>query len=420
MPHRHSTGASSLLLVACLICAGVPISLFGQETTATGIAGSGEEPPLAAEARELIERIAQDRAELADLGRQRDAARGEERLLLDRRVMSKGLETLDRLEKLVENVIEQEQQGVNAAVSRNAAVELVTMLAPLFRQRIEELQAEVSDLGNRRETTSGNELIELESEIAEDNKSLSTILDAALNNSRHMEALGLDATGEEDWLSEVLLDRAATEAARLKLSFEQIARLQERLEESPDDADVKADLVAAEAKRDRSTTNLDTTLSMMGRIGLDTAEYQTVLIEATGQITTDILDTEVAFGLFQKWLVRLRTWAVESGPGLFFKAFLFVLVLFVFRLLSRLIRKVVGRAVSNSRLHLSQLLQNMFVSISGNVILILGLLVALSQLGFALGPILAGLGIAGFIVGFALQEVLGNFAAGMMSSTSAT
>jgi small conductance mechanosensitive channel len=378
MPHRHSTGASSLLLVACLICAGVPISLFGQETTATGIAGSGEEPPLAAEARELIE------------------------------------QTLDRLEKLVENVIEQEQQGVNAAVSRNAAVELVTMLAPLFRQRIEELQAEVSDLGNRRETTSGNELIELESEIAEDNKSLSTILDAALNNSRHMEALGLDATGEEDWLSEVLLDRAATEAARLKLSFEQIARLQERLEESPDDADVKADLVAAEAKRDRSTTNLDTTLSMMGRIGLDTAEYQTVLIEATGQITTDILDTEVAFGLFQKWLVRLRTWAVESGPGLFFKAFLFVLVLFVFRLLSRLIRKVVGRAVSNSRLHLSQLLQNMFVSISGNVILILGLLVALSQLGFALGPILAGLGIAGFIVGFALQEVLGNFAAGMM------
>jgi small conductance mechanosensitive channel len=40
--------------------------------------------------------------------------------------------------------------------------------------------------------------------------------------------------------------------------------------------------------------------------------------------------------------------------------------------------------------------------------------VALSQMGFALGPLLAGLGIAGFILGFALQEVLGNFAAGMM------
>jgi small conductance mechanosensitive channel len=56
----------------------------------------------------------------------------------------------------------------------------------------------------------------------------------------------------------------------------------------------------------------------------------------------------------------------------------------------------------------------MFVNTAGNVVWIVGILVALSQLGFALGPLLAGLGIAGFIVGFALQETLGNFAAGMM------
>jgi len=43
-----------------------------------------------------------------------------------------------------------------------------------------------------------------------------------------------------------------------------------------------------------------------------------------------------------------------------------------------------------------------------------GLLVALSQLGVQVGPVLAGLGIAGFIVGFALQDTLSNFAAGMM------
>jgi small conductance mechanosensitive channel len=40
--------------------------------------------------------------------------------------------------------------------------------------------------------------------------------------------------------------------------------------------------------------------------------------------------------------------------------------------------------------------------------------VALSQLGIQLGPVLAGLGIAGFIVGFALQDTLSNFAAGLM------
>ena len=44
----------------------------------------------------------------------------------------------------------------------------------------------------------------------------------------------------------------------------------------------------------------------------------------------------------------------------------------------------------------------------------LGILMALSQVGISLAPMLAGLGVAGFIVGFALQDSLGNFAAGAM------
>jgi small conductance mechanosensitive channel len=43
-----------------------------------------------------------------------------------------------------------------------------------------------------------------------------------------------------------------------------------------------------------------------------------------------------------------------------------------------------------------------------------GVLMALSQVGISLAPMLAGLGVAGFIVGFALQDTLGNFAAGSM------
>ena len=43
-----------------------------------------------------------------------------------------------------------------------------------------------------------------------------------------------------------------------------------------------------------------------------------------------------------------------------------------------------------------------------------GILMALSQIGISLAPMLAGLGVAGFIIGFALQDSLGNFAAGAM------
>jgi small conductance mechanosensitive channel len=56
----------------------------------------------------------------------------------------------------------------------------------------------------------------------------------------------------------------------------------------------------------------------------------------------------------------------------------------------------------------------MAASLIGNAVFVAGILFGLSQMGIELGPILAGLGIVGFIVGFALQDVLGNFAAGVI------
>jgi small conductance mechanosensitive channel len=56
----------------------------------------------------------------------------------------------------------------------------------------------------------------------------------------------------------------------------------------------------------------------------------------------------------------------------------------------------------------------MIISTAANLVLLLGLLFGLAQLGISVGPLLAGLGIAGFIVGFALQDTLGNFASGML------
>jgi small conductance mechanosensitive channel len=50
----------------------------------------------------------------------------------------------------------------------------------------------------------------------------------------------------------------------------------------------------------------------------------------------------------------------------------------------------------------------------GNLVLFLGGLIALSQVGISLAPVLAGLGIAGFVIGFALQDSLSNFASGML------
>jgi len=56
----------------------------------------------------------------------------------------------------------------------------------------------------------------------------------------------------------------------------------------------------------------------------------------------------------------------------------------------------------------------MATSVTSKLIMLLGILIALSQLGIQIAPLLAGVGVAGFIVGFALQETLSNFASGLM------
>ena len=97
-----------------------------------------------------------------------------------------------------------------------------------------------------------------------------------------------------------------------------------------------------------------------------------------------------------------------------FKVFIFIVIIFVFKLLRNLTTRMVKRAVGSTNLRMSQLMQEFFISMSGKAIFFIGLLIALAQVGLDLTPILTGFGVAGVIIGFALQDTLSNFASGMM------
>jgi len=86
----------------------------------------------------------------------------------------------------------------------------------------------------------------------------------------------------------------------------------------------------------------------------------------------------------------------------------------VFTYLGRIARSLTKRALRSSKVSMSALLTDMIVATAGNLMLLLGIFIALAQVGISVGPLLAGLGIAGFIVGFALQDSLSNFASGML------
>ncbi|WP_299805548.1 mechanosensitive ion channel family protein [uncultured Shewanella sp.] len=198
---------------------------------------------------------------------------------------------------------------------------------------------------------------------------------------------------------------------------------QERLNQAVADvqiagADVSADqkslVVELKERLDQSSSSLNSTIEILDAYGQNTALYKQTLFSVSGDITQDVLNFDVASNLLSEWMTIAKNQAMENGAGILFKLIIFCLILFLSSLVGRVAKSVVQKAVSNSKLKFSMLLQDFFISLSGKVVFALGLLIALSQLGFELAPLLAGFGIAGVIIGFALQDTLSNFASGMM------
>jgi small conductance mechanosensitive channel len=233
----------------------------------------------------------------------------------------------------------------------------------------------------------------------------------SLEVSRQFE---MDVVELETRLKENLLERAATGSALLELAMDDVIALSASAKVVPGDAEVKARLNVTINHVSRLAHGLTEILAMMDSVGMDTTAYQNQLLNATGQITTDVFEVGVFTDLLIGWGGTLWSALIESGPGLVFKLILFFIIVFVFFKLAGLVQKLTETALENSHIELSQLLRRMVVSIARNTVVVVGVLIALSQVGISLGPLLAGLGVVGFVVGFALQDTLSNFAAGLL------
>ncbi|TVP15710.1 mechanosensitive ion channel family protein [Shewanella sp. KCT] len=163
-----------------------------------------------------------------------------------------------------------------------------------------------------------------------------------------------------------------------------------------------------------TSASLSVAIELLDALSQDTTALKQTLFSISGDITQDVLNVDVASNLLDQWWNKAKNQALDNGPGLLFKLFVFLLILFLAHLAGKAVQRIVKKMVSNSKLKFSKLLQDFFVSLSGKTVFALGLMIALSQLGFELGPLLAGFGVAGVIIGFALQDTLSNFASGMM------
>jgi small conductance mechanosensitive channel len=241
-----------------------------------------------------------------------------------------------------------------------------------------------------------------------------TLYGRLMENIEIARQFDIDVDAEKTELNARLEERAASTSAFLDLAIENADVIRAQLASMPTNEENAARLAVAEQRVAFSSKLLKTITTLMTAQELDTSSYDAQLIATTGEINTDIFNIDVLAGLLSDWFDSLGSWVVENGGSMFFSMLIFVVIVLFFLKLARIAERLLRRAMASEHVQVSQLLHRMVLSTTRSVIIVVGLLIALSQLGISLAPLLAGLGIAGFVIGFALQDSLSNFACGIM------
>ena len=280
--------------------------------------------------------------------------------------------------------------------------------------RIEEIRQRIIQADGELDGLSGGSLIITQAYI----NSLEAIhikyYRALASHLDSRKTLGLSSESLLNRLAPKLYMYAETIAGRIEQNNAAYSVVQSRAKSDPDNADINAALKDLGGSHGINVNRLEDIILVLDRLGLSSSDYKAVMLQQSRNLSVSFFSIEATVSVLKDSFASIRSAFRENAPDMFFRLLIFIAVLFVFRILSRITKRVVRTTSERSSLDLSELLKNILVSTSGGIVMAVGVLMALSQVGISLGPMLAGLGMAGFIIGFALQDTLGNFAAGSM------
>ncbi|NEX22444.1 mechanosensitive ion channel [Thiorhodococcus mannitoliphagus] len=162
---------------------------------------------------------------------------------------------------------------------------------------------------------------------------------------------------------------------------------------------------------DRLKTVLDELESKTDKADSETLakvqDYRLYIRSVSG-IRLNVKDTTSAWVAVKGWFTSAEgglRWATNIG--------MFIGILFATWLLSKILSRAMHRALRVLG-NASQLLEDFLVSSVRWVVMLVGIIMALAALEVSIGPLLAVVGAAGFVIAFALQDSLSNFASGLM------
>ncbi|KZY62215.1 hypothetical protein A3742_11225 [Oleiphilus sp. HI0071] len=401
---KHSLWMTAkLVILSCIVTTGFVFSSYA--TT------NSENPPPAikehAEYLELQHMMIETAGEF-------DRSTGLHRFVLGSRYVNAFFEQREKLASLYQNYQNAKEPD---PVLKKILIDIVNEQSTSIKSIIEKIDTlNAQDNDKQAQLEAQTDILIHEQVVARRNRILDQYLQALFVNTQYQQGLDLDHTSDVTYLEQKLQTYARYAADSVEALLDARENFLRVLGFA--NADVQTEindkLQALEHKKVGAIETLAQRIQLMNSLSMDTQELSQFLVIARGKLSGDLLDADIIVGLSEQMTNALARWFSENGIDLILNIIMFFAVLLVFSIIAKLVRKVVQNALDHSNLKISALLHKFFVSMSSKLVLLIGFLIALSQLGVEVGPMLAGLGMVGFIIGFALQDTLSNFASGMM------
>jgi len=205
------------------------------------------------------------------------------------------------------------------------------------------------------------------------------------------------AAGESQGAAAENAKRSAERETQLKdETLEQVAALREQRVQLIDRLNVVLDELSAKLG-----------LTAEGEEQESVLQYR-LYVDAVKGLKLDVSDTQSTRATISAWLKSSEgglRWAKHVGE--------FLAIVVGFWLLSIVLGRLTGKVMSLSS-NASQILRKFAADAIRRIVFIIGLLLGLAALEINITPLVALIGAAGFVIAFALQNTLSNFASGLM------
>ena len=412
----------SFLLVVIVMTTGWGVAADGQPSaTATDSSipensDSSAENKATSEQKAILEEIDGYNAQLAKMRQEVVNLTGDQQNAEAMHILETEKQLRKKLGELLGIIEKEKTKGGSSPEILEKIKTILNNESVIIRKEINYVKAQISDLKKGQGELDPLQLVKRQQEINKNYLIIDELLKNLLENARYMQTVGISSSNDLSLLDDLLKQRANEVSSEIKLIIRKLSDLKKQQSEASgsDQEKLKTEILAVEEEKQGASDSLADLVELMHARDMETTEYSELLIKATGQISSQILDSNVIISLAGHGIEYVQDWIRENGIGILVKFLFVILLLFVFKFLAGLVKRLVRRTLGGKTSNVSLLMSNFIVSVSGKLVMLIGLLVALSQLGFQIAPLLAGLGIAGFIVGFALQDVLSNFASGVM------